>query len=65
VGSERTPADTSRPTTATLERGVVTRSPPGLLAAVSSVSSGIAVTANVYSHVLTDETELDYARMLG
>jgi hypothetical protein len=25
----------------------------------------LAVTANVYSHVLTDETELDYAGMLG
>jgi hypothetical protein len=24
----------------------------------------LAVTANAYSHVLADETELDYARML-
>jgi hypothetical protein len=25
----------------------------------------LAVTANTYSHVLTDEAELDYATMLG
>ena len=25
----------------------------------------LAVTANVYSHVLTDETEFDYKRMLS
>lgn len=25
----------------------------------------LAVTANVYSHVLTDEAELDYGRMLA
>ena len=25
----------------------------------------LAVTANTYSHVLTDETELDYTKLLG
>jgi hypothetical protein len=37
---------------------------PGRGSASSSGSAACSVTADVYSHVLSDETEVDYAALL-